>query len=846
MNRVVMALAMLVMAWGDSVYQSSIFTYPDLASATAGASQLSSGSVVQVANGGLYHVANGVLVATASGEATEGYDDTAITDRVEVLENTPDADTIYDDTALAGRVEVLENTPDADTVYDDTAVIGRLDVIEATPDADTIYDDTAVIGRLDTVEELLLDNDIDLPGLISSLTPLELVKINSLLGQEVDIASLPGVFAYWDSSQIDNIRGFRLDSPSSEIALVEVNSLRIGGVNGDLSTSAALRIDPDFVTSGAVTEWEVDLDMRYDPANTSLIRMDIIRSSEFDEWRLRMDDDRFLLQYVDGAGNVQARNNINFPQALDTSGSTSYNILLRGSSTHLEVLLDGVVMESVVDPEGFSLPDWEELGRHNTFENSYFLERLELRLDGAVVDTWSDNSFSVNESMQSETNNSTLRVIANGGFDPYIDQSSSTVNSTIFNLAQVIGEVNNSEWVAVDTDIFFSGGSANTLDLSSTQVIGNQVIVNYTSSSNYQIAILNVANSENAGILSEILTVQDLSTSSIFIDLILHGGQSNGVGEGDARTSPELLNSQVRVAYNFNDFYEFGTQSSFLSANRRFERGAEKFYGEALARHSENTPAIFKYAVGGQLTTAFSFPNNSGSFGEYISSGLPKVIESLESEFPNKTVRFKAVYWDQVERDGGNGSRQDLTLAEFQSQVEGRANTIAGFYDRLTGNGGVNDFSVTNPDLIMFLRDISDGQWEIGGGGVALSADTSHPDYIIKANPSEGFNVQEVNGERVPYTSSVTSNDPHHFPDAEWNGWMVIRTAHQLLTDPSHGSEHYREGIRLVNADGIGTRGEDAISGDGTHFGGDSMKIVAERFLEVYNDEFGENIVIDF
>ena len=70
------------------------------------------------------------------------------------------------------------------------------------------------------------------------------------------------------------------------------------------------------------------------------------------------------------------------------------------------------------------------------------------------------------------------------------------------------------------------------------------------------------------------------------------------------------------------------------------------------------------------------------------------------------------------------------------------------------------------------------------------------------------------------------------------------RSAHQLLTDPSHGSVHYRPNIRLVNSDGVGTRGDAAISGDGIHFGGISMHTVADRFLTEYNNVFGTNLTI--
>ncbi len=158
MNKVVMALAMLVMAWGDSVYQSSIFTYPDLATATAEVGDLPSGAVVQVVNGGLYHVAGGALVATASGEMPEVYDDTTLTGRVETLENAPDNDTVYDDTAVIGRLDVIETAPDNDTVYDDTAITSRVETLENAPDNDTIYDDSAITGRVATLENTP-DND---------------------------------------------------------------------------------------------------------------------------------------------------------------------------------------------------------------------------------------------------------------------------------------------------------------------------------------------------------------------------------------------------------------------------------------------------------------------------------------------------------------------------------------------------------------------------------------------------------------------------------------------------------------------------------------------------------------
>lgn len=47
-------------------------------------------------------------------------------ERIQVLENKPDNDTIYDDTALQNRVSILENKPDNDTIYDDKPIKGDI------------------------------------------------------------------------------------------------------------------------------------------------------------------------------------------------------------------------------------------------------------------------------------------------------------------------------------------------------------------------------------------------------------------------------------------------------------------------------------------------------------------------------------------------------------------------------------------------------------------------------------------------------------------------------------------------------------------------------------------------
>lgn len=53
---------------------------------------------------------------------------------------------------LAQRVTLLEEQPDKDTVYDDKPIRDRLDVLEAKHDNDTIYDDTEVKRRLTELE----------------------------------------------------------------------------------------------------------------------------------------------------------------------------------------------------------------------------------------------------------------------------------------------------------------------------------------------------------------------------------------------------------------------------------------------------------------------------------------------------------------------------------------------------------------------------------------------------------------------------------------------------------------------------------------------------------------------
>lgn len=67
--------------------------------------------------------------------------------------NSVDNDTIYDDSALTGRVEALEQKTDNDTIYDDTALSARVTALESKTDKDTVYDDTALAARVTALEE---------------------------------------------------------------------------------------------------------------------------------------------------------------------------------------------------------------------------------------------------------------------------------------------------------------------------------------------------------------------------------------------------------------------------------------------------------------------------------------------------------------------------------------------------------------------------------------------------------------------------------------------------------------------------------------------------------------------
>lgn len=97
------------------------------------------------------------------------YNDTALSDRVTVLENKQDKDTVYNDSELRQRVEVLENKPPIDTSkfiteevleskhylttpYNDIPLKERVEVLENKVDKDTVYNDEPIKARLTALE----------------------------------------------------------------------------------------------------------------------------------------------------------------------------------------------------------------------------------------------------------------------------------------------------------------------------------------------------------------------------------------------------------------------------------------------------------------------------------------------------------------------------------------------------------------------------------------------------------------------------------------------------------------------------------------------------------------------
>ena len=100
----------------------------------------------------------GLLTETKADEIyakkSEIYDDTALKQRVAMLEERPNNNTAYNDTDLKTRVEALENRPTTSvTAYDDTDLKRRVSELEQRPDNNTVYDDTALSGRVKTLED---------------------------------------------------------------------------------------------------------------------------------------------------------------------------------------------------------------------------------------------------------------------------------------------------------------------------------------------------------------------------------------------------------------------------------------------------------------------------------------------------------------------------------------------------------------------------------------------------------------------------------------------------------------------------------------------------------------------
>ena len=90
----------------------------------------------------------------------QGYNDTEVKERLTVLENKQDKDTVYNDTELRTRVSELEQRPIA-TPYNDTALSDRVSALENKVDKDTVYNDEPIKERLTALEN---KPNVDLTG----------------------------------------------------------------------------------------------------------------------------------------------------------------------------------------------------------------------------------------------------------------------------------------------------------------------------------------------------------------------------------------------------------------------------------------------------------------------------------------------------------------------------------------------------------------------------------------------------------------------------------------------------------------------------------------------------------
>lgn len=79
------------------------------------------------------------------------YNDSEVKERLTVLENKQDNDTVYNDSELRTRVSELEQRPIA-TPYNDTALSDRVTALENKQDNDTVYNDSEVKQRLTNLE----------------------------------------------------------------------------------------------------------------------------------------------------------------------------------------------------------------------------------------------------------------------------------------------------------------------------------------------------------------------------------------------------------------------------------------------------------------------------------------------------------------------------------------------------------------------------------------------------------------------------------------------------------------------------------------------------------------------
>lgn len=627
---------------------------------------------------------------------------------------------------------------------------------------------------------------------LENATAEERNYISLLLGVTDDITLLPESFAYWTQDDvsgtgiIDQIFGRTLTSTAT---ITPVEGFLAGGSDAD--ERSFLDILPNWLPASA--KWEVLIKFKLVPGENTL---QMLRSPAFNQWRLLVTAPTTVSVRA-MIGGSQVTQNVTVP-AFDTTGATEHSIRLEGTSSEIKTTVDGTLYDTW--SASFDPASWAQLGRHSAYLDQWQLTGLTLEEDDIVIAHWDSSEFTADgvNPFSSAQGNHELRITNAGSGSPII--LGDTQN--IFSLASLLAPTADADWISNDSGNLFYDGASAPINFNASIVgpDGPQVFVSSNaSSSNFKIYMTDAPvtparASQIQGLLDGTTPSNPFDPSKVFLGLDF--GQSNSGGGGVSRaTYPALTGLQAFLGVEQGSggtpgpFY-FGTYGN-LEGNGypRDSTAADDWYAEAMQRGGYNGGqfGIADYSRGGTPINAFE---PGGSVGPIVDAVLTQTQAALEAEFPLKTVELKFAYFDQVEFDGGNGSNQSLSQAQYEANRDARAVRASRLYDALNGQAAVN-YAVTGTNVQLFIRDIGDGQTNIGGGGPA-----------------------------APGT---------------WNGWQAIRDAHQLLITP--GNPYYRPGIHLVNSDGL-------VCADGVHFNALQQRDIADRFLQIFNSVFNTSLTI--